>query len=112
MILEGFLFPIIAALPPAAFALEARGAGDSGTRYEIRLCGGTGVTLVLGTTGIAVEPHSSKPADCRISAEPVAFMLLAYRRIGRLRLILTRRLVVGGRRPWLAGRLVKALPSP
>ena len=84
---------------PAAVARESMS-------YELSFRGGGPAVVVrVGDGELAVEPMiSGTPVDCRISADPVAFLLVAYGRIGQLKPILRGQLLAWGRRPWAAVR--------
>ena len=57
-------------------------------------------------------PSASQPVDCWISADPTAFLLVGYGRIGLWGPIARGRLVAGGRKPWLALRYKRLLRNP
>ena len=48
-----------------------------------------------------MEDGPAADADCRISADPSAFLLVNYRRRAPWRYVSTGRIVAWGRRPWL-----------
>ena len=50
--------------------------------------------------------------DCRISADPSAFMLVSYGRLSPLRPALTGKIVAYGRKPWLGLKLSGWLTNP
>jgi hypothetical protein len=50
--------------------------------------------------------------DCRISADPVAFLLVAYGRQAQWRPVLLGRMTAWGRRPWRAFALKRLLVNP
>ncbi|MFZ0161391.1 MAG: maleylpyruvate isomerase family mycothiol-dependent enzyme [Kineosporiaceae bacterium] len=71
---------------------------------EVRLRG-AGRHLWQFTDGhLEVDPAEPRPVDVTISADPVAFLLLSYRRMPLWRAILTGRSRAWGRRPMLAFR--------
>lgn len=74
----------------ASFGLHVRG----GPRF--------GVHVERGTA--AVGQVGARPIDCHISADPVAFLLVAYGRVGQWGPIARGRLLSWGRKPWLALR--------
>jgi len=62
--------------------------------------------------GTAVVTAAGERADCVITADPVAFLLLGYGRIRQLSPVLRGQLRPGGRKPWLAMRFGTLLYSP
>ncbi len=85
----------------------ARGLNAS---YEVRLR--PKLTLRFVDGALSVDQGPSKTADCRISADPVAFLLVGYGRIGQWGPILRSQLVAWGRKPWLALRFARLLRNP
>src|SRR5262245_13502496 len=79
--------------------------------FELRMRGGPSYRLAVddGTAGVTA---AGKKADCVITADPVAFVLLGYGRISQLSPVLRGQLRPGGRKPWLATRLGTLLYSP
>ncbi len=83
----------------AVFEMRLREAA----RYELRFTDGE-----LTTSRVASVEH----ADFRISADPVAMMLVGYGRVSQWGPILRGRMVGWGRKPWLGLRLRRVLRSP
>jgi hypothetical protein len=53
--------------------------------------------------GTAIFAHGPAPdADCRLSADPVAFLLAGSNRQSQWKTLLTGKMVAFGRKPWLA----------
>lgn len=79
--------------------------------YDVRMRGGPEMFFDFddGTLRIA---RASRPADCHISADPVAFMLVSYGRMGPWKPALTGKMIAWGRKPWLALKLPALLKSP
>ena len=69
--------------------------------YELRFRGGPRY-LIRVDDGTARVGAPGPKADCWISADPVAFLLVGYGRTGQWSQILRGKLVGGGRKPWLA----------
>ncbi|MGH3782171.1 MAG: maleylpyruvate isomerase family mycothiol-dependent enzyme [Pseudonocardiaceae bacterium] len=63
-----------------------------------------------GTLYVASGPADS--ADCHLSADPTAFLLVMYGRQEPLRSALTGKVVAWGRKPWLAFRMPSLLQRP
>lgn len=72
-----------------------------GPRFRLSVDDGTG--SVGGPDG---------PADCTVSAEPVAFVLVSYGRMSRWRAAASGRIFAWGRRPWTALSLQRWYRSP
>ena len=71
---------------------------------ELRLRGAGRHLWQLSDGHLEVDPPAPRPVDVTISADPVAFLLLSYRRMPLWRAILTGRSRAWGRRPMLAFR--------
>jgi hypothetical protein len=117
-------------IPPEAAALTFEvfvvGAlhGDTGHLLEYHLPGAPGVVraelrgrhhapIRLDAVDGRLRLGSPvEPADVRIWSEPVALLLLIWGRGGLVRPVLTGRLHVRGRRPWLAFRFLGAVRLP
>jgi putative sterol carrier protein len=80
-----------------SFELRMRG----GCRYRMAITDGTGVVTVAG-----------EKADCVITADPVAFLLVGGGRVRQLPVLLRGKLRAGGRKPWLAAKFATLLASP
>ena len=79
--------------------------------YELRMRGGSRFRLAVAN-GVATVTAADERADCVITADPVAFLLLGYGRITQWPQIFRGRLRAGGRKPWLALRFGSLLLSP
>ncbi len=79
--------------------------------YEVRYRGGETVSMTFFDGRLSVGRGRVAKADCRISVDPVVGLLLAYGRVSQWRAGLTGRVVVWGRKPWLAFRFSTALAS-
>jgi uncharacterized protein (TIGR03083 family) len=102
--LEGFL-------PILPFAVDERRAAGRPMRCELPIRGGARARVVLEDGALRVEPASSAPVDCRVSADPVALLRLVFHRTGTLKPILRGELVAWGRRPWRAMTLPRVLKT-
>lgn len=81
--------------------------------FELRIRGGATFVVRVDDGTIAVRPASGREqVDCRVSADPVALLLLAYGRTSQWSEILRGKLVAWGRRPWLGLRLAGYLVAP
>lgn len=79
--------------------------------FELRMRGGPSYRLAVDD-GTAVVTAAGEKADCVITADPVAFLLLGYGRISQVSPVLRGQLRPGGRKPWLAMKFGKLLSSP
>ena len=79
--------------------------------FELRMRGGASYRLAVDD-GKAVITAAAEKADCVITADPVAFLLLGYGRIPQLSPVLRGQLRPGGRKPWLAMKFGTLLDSP
>lgn len=79
--------------------------------YELRMRGGRRFRLAVAD-GVATVTAAGERADCVITADPVAFLLLGYGRITQWPQIFRGRLRAGGRKPWLALRFGSLLVTP
>jgi uncharacterized protein (TIGR03083 family) len=79
-------------------------AGELTAAYEVRA---GPVRFVVRLTGgrVTVEESAGQAVDCRVAADPLTLLLVAYGRISQWRAITRGRLFAWGRRPWLGPRL-------
>ncbi|MET7986184.1 maleylpyruvate isomerase family mycothiol-dependent enzyme [Streptomyces sp. NPDC005281] len=91
---------------------EPRNTAGMNARYAIRLWGGGsfGVTLTDGV--VTVDERPTAGPDCTISIEPVTFLLMALGRQGQVSPLLRGRILVRGRKPWLAPRFPGLFTAP
>jgi hypothetical protein len=75
------------------------------------LRGGPGYRISVDDAVAAVTEPGPK-ADCRISADPVAFLLVGYGRTGQWGQIGRGKIAAGGRKPWLGLTFGRLLTSP
>ena len=97
LILEGFWFRLMRAIGAA----PQEGIGGVPGGVEIRLRGGD-----------ATRFDNDHATDCRITADPQAFLLFTYGRRGLLSSFARGRWAISGRRPWLTPRVLKTLRTP
>ncbi|SCG58900.1 maleylpyruvate isomerase N-terminal domain-containing protein [Micromonospora halophytica] len=72
---------------------------------------GPEVTLAMVAGRVTVEPPDPRP-DVRISFDPATFTLMLFGRVHRLRAVLSRKVSVSGRRPWLLPVFLRTMRSP
>jgi uncharacterized protein (TIGR03083 family) len=68
-------------------------------------------TLVLRDGRVSVE-EPGRDLDVRVSFDPPTMNLMMFGRINRPRAVLTRKIVIGGRRPWLLPRFLRTVRAP
>jgi uncharacterized protein (TIGR03083 family) len=87
-----------------------RAAGVTAS-FELRLRGGPRYLISVADQEAVVTPGGGK-ADCWISADPVAFLLVGFGRVGQWGQILRGGMLAGGRKPWLATRFGSLITGP
>jgi uncharacterized protein (TIGR03083 family) len=92
--------------------LRRQAAAAFRARVELRPRGGIPRVLVFADGELHLRAIDRSPVDCHLSVDPVAYLLLAYGRIGQLRPMLQGKLLAWGRRPWLAARLPALFRAP
>jgi uncharacterized protein (TIGR03083 family) len=70
--------------------------------YELRLRGGPTCAMAVADGAVTFSPGPARKADCRISADPVSFLLTGAERESQWRALLTGKMLAYGRKPWLA----------
>jgi uncharacterized protein (TIGR03083 family) len=100
-----------AAVALAPWYVDAERTRDDRTTFRVALKGGPAFRIRLedGTASVEV---ADGPADCTIHTDPATFALLVYGRIGRAHAAVRGRVVVTGRRPWLALRFERSFLRP
>jgi uncharacterized protein (TIGR03083 family) len=86
-------------------------AGDLTATFEVRLRGGGTHVWSFRRGRLAVAPAGRRP-DVRISADPVALLLVFYRRQSQWPHVARGRMLAWGRRPWLAFTLAGRFHKP
>ncbi len=92
-------------VPVMVHFVDEKAAAGLEAGFEIRLRGGGTSYWYFEDVRLTVESSPVLPVDCHISAEPVTFMLMSYKRIGPAIPTLTGKVRAWGRKPWLATRL-------
>jgi hypothetical protein len=80
--------------------------------YQVRVKGSAPVYLRFADSELDVTSAQIKPVDCRITADPVDYLLISYGRIGQIGPILRGKLIAWGRKPWLGSKLGTFLHKP
>jgi uncharacterized protein (TIGR03083 family) len=82
-------------------------------RIAVELFSGytTPVTLVVRNGRVTAEPIGSAP-DATVKFDPATLNMMLFGRISKMRAVLSRKLVIGGRRPWLLGAFLRTVRAP
>jgi len=90
---------------------RARAGGLTAT-YQVRLRGGSSFQVRFHGGTAAVGPPHPGAADCRLTADPVTFLLVVYGRRSQWPGIVRGQLLAWGRRPWLGPRFQRLFVRP
>lgn len=85
---------------------------DADDVFDVRLRQGPRARVTVSHGQMTVEPEGSGPVDVHISADPAAFLLVGYGRVGQWGPILRGKLLAWGRRPLAAFRFASYLRNP
>ena len=104
-------YGITAILPD--FVDKEKAVGFDGT-FKLALRGGTPLLLTFtnGVMSVGRARREGDSADCTISADPEAFLLVGYGRSSRWGPILRGKLFASGRKPWLGLKFNSLLVKP
>jgi uncharacterized protein (TIGR03083 family) len=96
--------------PVLALMVDPDVARGMTVTYEIRKAAAQPFYLVIegGAASVTTQP-TPRGTDCRLSFDPTAFVLTG--RLPKWKAVLSGRVRVSGRRPWLAGRMERLLFS-
>lgn len=103
--------PLISQLDPTTF-VNAEAASGVRARFEMRLRGQARLVFAFDDGRLSVEEPGTHPPDCVVSVDPVAGLLVSWKRMGLARAVFTGKVAAWGRRPWLAMRMSKMLRNP
>jgi uncharacterized protein (TIGR03083 family) len=87
-------------------------AGGLTATYQVRLRGGPSFQVRFDRGTATVAPAQPGPADCRVTADAVTFLLVVYGRRSQWPGILRGQLRAWGRRPWLGPRFQRLFVRP
>ena len=96
---------VAAAVPILTHFVDEEAAQGFSATYGLQLRGGPAFTLEFADGHLTALEGRAPHADCRMSAEPVAYLLTAYGRVPVWRPAIRGQLVSYGRRPWLGLKL-------
>lgn len=103
---------LAAALPLLPLLVDPATTAGVHVRYDLRVRRGVRVGVMIDDGALTIAAGAPAAADCHVSAEPVALLLVAYGRCSQWVPIVTGKLVAWGRKPWLGPRLVRYLVTP
>jgi hypothetical protein len=92
--------------------LDSEAAAGLSACFDVRVRGGSRHYYVIERGSLAIEAPSQRRVDCHVSADPTAFLLAGYRRVGQWGPAFRGQMIAWGRRPWLALRLISLLKNP
>ncbi|WP_406865043.1 maleylpyruvate isomerase N-terminal domain-containing protein [Streptomyces sp. HUAS MG47] len=97
-------------MPLAVNRERARGVRIA---FDLAVKGGPRLAVVVDDGTVTVTRDAlPRRYDCRITAEPTAFLLASFRRVPLWKVIATGRMRAGGRKPWLATQLSRLIATP
>ncbi|MDT5318512.1 MAG: hypothetical protein QOD88_1034 [Mycobacterium sp.] len=103
------VIPAVLSLAPKYLRPSRTSARD--LSFELRMRGGCRYRVAItDDTGVVTAP--GEKADCVITADPVAFLLIGLGRVPQFSQILRGKVRAGGRKPWLAAKFGTLLASP
>lgn len=111
LVVRWFLFELLLNGAPMLISDPATLAGLRG-RYRFDIRGHGPVRMVFDERGARLDAAPGGTVDCRLSADPVAFLLMFFGRRTLPATVARGGILVWGRKPWLGVRLQKALPTP
>ena len=88
---------------------EGRRARES---FRVYLRGNGHLTFRFDRGSLRISNNDSAPVDCKVSADPAAFLLVGYGRATMAPAILRGRLIAYGRKPWLGLKFKTYLRNP
>jgi hypothetical protein len=102
----------LALLPTLPNFMDTGAAEGVDATWELRIRGAQPVfvTVVDGTMTIALS--TERKVDCRISAEPLNYLLIGFGRRSQYLAILKGSVVAWGRKPWLGVKFGKLFVAP
>lgn len=68
--------------------------------------------VVVDRAGASVECPPVSPLDCRVTGDPVTFLLVSHGRVPQWSAALRAKLRAGGRNPWLVPRFSRLVKAP
>lgn len=93
-------------------AVNPARAGKLTATYELRAASVRFVVRVVADGRVRVEDCAGQAIDCRVLADPLTLLLVAYGRMSKWEAIARGRLFAWGRRPWLGPRFPGLFYTP
>ena len=103
---------LAALIPVSPHFVDAEAARGFSATYGIQLRRGPTFTWTFTDGRLTATEGQPPHADCRMSVDPVAYLLTAFGRVPVWRPVLAGQLVSYGRRPWLGLKLTSLVVSP
>lgn len=110
MVVGRFLIPVMRAL--GRTMVDAGTAAGLHATYDVRIRGGDHFHFIFKDGALSVEDPSPRTVDCHISADPVAFLMVAWARQSQWTAIATGKLLAWGRKPWLGPKFRGLMRNP
>lgn len=111
LVFRGFLLQVMVWITTLTATAQPGSTGPE-MRIDLRLAGDRRLLLHNSPTGMTVyEPTGRVAADARMWIRPRAMTLLAYRRRSLASVVRSGDMVVWGRRPWMANKLLDLAPK-
>lgn len=111
MVLGRFNIPIAQALGARVFVNSEKAAGLKAT-YDVRIRGGDSFHFIFDDGEVSIVEPSPRRIDCHISADPVAFLMVFWKRQSQWPAIGKGKLLAWGRKPWLGPQLSGLMRNP
>jgi len=111
MVLGRFIVPVLQALDPRAM-VDAEQAAGLRASYDLRIRGGDRFHFVFNDGALRIEDPSPYKVDCHISADPVAMLMVVWKRQSQWLAIARGKLLAWGRKPWLGPRFRTLIRNP
>ncbi|MDQ6797062.1 MAG: hypothetical protein M3011_03375 [Actinomycetota bacterium] len=111
IVLAGFVIPVLQALDPRAMVDQDKAAGLHAT-FDVSLRGGARFDFVFEDGALHVEAPAGRRADCHLSVDPVAMLMVGWNRKSQWPAIARGQFVAWGRKPWLGPRFASLIRSP
>jgi uncharacterized protein (TIGR03083 family) len=106
------LLAIYGVLPAVHRFVRDDVAKDMTATWQMNLRGGDTIYFVLRDGSLEMTIEAPEKIDCRVSAEPLEYLLVGYGRKSQWGPVLTGKIVAYGRKPWLSLTLGKLFRSP
>jgi uncharacterized protein (TIGR03083 family) len=105
-------FVIQGLLPILPHFVKEETAAGMDALYELKVRGSEPVFLKVEDGRLTFGKDGGRSVDCKMSVNPVDYLLIGYGRKGQWGPILTGRVVAYGRKPWLGLKFGKLFVSP